>query len=445
MSPVTRVAHRTFGSVKVRNYRLFISGQLVSVTGTWMQTVALGWLVLRLTDSGFAVGVNLALQFLPILLFGMWGGLVADRFDKRRTLIRTQAAMALLAGVLWTITITGVAQLWMIYLLSLLIGSVTVVDNPTRQSFVTEMVGKDLVANAVSLNSAVFNASRIIGPAIAGVMIATIGLPWAFLLNAISFAAVIVGLRAMDPTQLLVSIPAARAGGQVRAGLRYVWDVRRLRYTVMLVAVVATFGLNFSVVLPLFARFTFHSGAGAFGFLTSMMALGALIGALVSAARRRPTRRLLLGSAALFGALTVVAALAPNLTMLAILLVPIGAASITFIATANATLQLNCAPVMRGRVMALHGLVFLGSTPLGAPVIGWVSERFGPRVGLAAGGLICLVAALAAIVVIKRGAIERRLRLARPGRRQPVMLPEGSPVGMVGPADALGEDERRAG
>jgi MFS family permease len=429
----------------VRNYRLFISGQLVSVTGTWMQTVALGWLVLRLTGSGFAVGVNLALQFLPILLFGMWGGLVADRFDKRRTLIRTQAAMALLAGVLWTITITGVAQLWMIYVLSLLIGSVTVVDNPTRQSFVTEMVGKDLVANAVSLNSAVFNASRIIGPAIAGVVIATIGLPWAFLLNAISFAAVIMGLRAMDPTQLLVPTPATRAGGQVRAGLRYVWDVRRLRYTVMLVAVVATFGLNFSVVLPLFARFTFNSGAGAFGFLTSMMALGALIGALVSAARRRPTRRLLLGSAALFGALTVVAALAPNLPTLAILLVPIGAASITFIATANATLQLNCSPVMRGRVMALHGLVFLGSTPLGAPAIGWVSERFGPRVGLAAGGLICLVAALAAIVVIKRGAIERRLRLARPGRRQPVTLPEGSPVGVVGPANAFGEDERKVG
>jgi MFS family permease len=425
LSPVvTRAAHRTFGSLKVRNYRLFITGQLVSVTGTWMQTVALGWLVLSLSDSGFAVGVNLALQFLPMLLFGMFGGLVADRFDKRRTLIRTQTALAILATVLWAVTLTGVVELWMLYVLSFLIGCVTVVDNPTRQSFVTDMVGSDLVTNAVSLNSAVFNASRIIGPAIAGVLIATVGLSWAFFVNAISFAAVIVGLRAMDPARLVSPALAPREKGQVRAGLRYVWDIGRLRWTVALVAVVATFGLNFSVVLPLFARFTFHEGAGAFGFLTSMMALGALIGALVSAARRRPTRRLLIGSAAVFGGLTSIAAFSPSLPVLAMLLVPIGAASITFIATANSTLQLNSSPVMRGRVMALHGLVFLGSTPLGAPVIGWISQTFGPRAGLASGGLVCLLAALGAIVVIKRGEIERRMRLVRPIRRRSSALHE---------------------
>jgi MFS family permease len=433
-----RAAQRTFGSLKVRNYRLFITGQLVSVTGTWMQTVALGWLVLRLTGSGVAVGVNLALQFLPMLLFGLWGGLVADRFDKRRTLIHTQAALAVLAAALWAITFAEVAELWMIYGLSLLIGFVTVVDNPTRQSFVTEMVGSDLVSNAVSLNSAVFNASRIIGPAIAGVIIATVGLPWAFFVNAISFAAVIGGLRAMDAARLLQPAPATRERGQLRAGLRYVWQHPRLRYTIMLVAVVATFGLNFSVVLPLIARFTFNEGAGAFGFLTSMMALGALIGALVSAHRRRPTRRLLIGSAALFGGLTCLAALAPSLPVLAAILVPIGAASITFIATANSTLQLNSSPVMRGRVMALHGLVFLGSTPFGGPLIGWLSETFGPRAGLAAGGSLCLLAALGAIVAIKRGDIERRWRLAR--------RPFVSSVGSEHPAEQpVRQAERRAG
>jgi MFS family permease len=402
-----------------------------------MQTVALGWLVLRLTGSGFAVGVNLALQFLPMLLFGLWGGLVADRFDKRRTLVRTQAALAVLATLLWAITITEVAELWMIYALTLSIGMVTVVDNPTRQSFVTEMVGSDLVANAVSLNSAVFNASRIVGPAIAGVIIATIGLPWAFLVNAISFTGVIAGLRAMDPARLIRSTRARREKGQVRAGLRYVWEVRRLRWTVALVAVVATFGLNFSVVLPLFARFTFDKGAGAFGFLTSMMALGALVGALVSAARRRPTRRVLIGSAAVFGGLTMLAAFAPSLGVMAMLLVPIGAASITFIATANATLQLNSSSIMRGRVMALHGLVFLGSTPLGAPLIGWISQTYGPRAGLASGGLICLVAALAAIVVIKRGEIERRLRLVR--------RPRGGERSGTPALPETRNDERKAG
>ncbi|MGH2754854.1 MAG: MFS transporter, partial [Actinomycetota bacterium] len=302
-----------------------------------------------------------------------------------------------------------------IYGLSFMIGMVTVVDNPTRQSFVTEMVGSDLVANAVSLNSAVFNASRIIGPALAGVIIATVGLPWAFFINAVSFLAVIGGLRAMDPARLVRTEPAIRERGQVRAGLRYVWEFPRLRYTVLLVAIVATFGINFSVVLPLFARFEFHEGAGAFGFLTSMMALGALVGALVSAARKRPTRRLLVGSAAVFGGLSCAAALAPTLPVLAMLLVPIGAASITFIATANAMLQLNSSPAMRGRVMALHGLVFLGSTPVGGPTIGWISETFGARAGLASGGLICLLAALAAIAMIKRGAIEQRLRLAVAG------------------------------
>ncbi|MGI8774032.1 MAG: MFS transporter [Actinomycetota bacterium] len=408
MTPIRRAADRTFGSLQIRNYRLFVSGQLVSMTGTWMQTVALGWLVLRLTDSGVAVGINLALQFLPMLLFGLWGGLVADRFDKRRILLRTQSVMAVLAVALWALTLSDAAQLWMIYLITFLTGMTTVLDNPARQSFVTEMVGRDLVPNAVSLNSAVFNASRIIGPALAGVAIATVGLPWAFLVNAGTFVAVILALRAMDPALLHRGAAVAREAGQVRAGLRYVWSTPRLRGTVALVAVVATFGLNFSVVLPLLARFTFDRGAETFGFLTSMMASGALVGALFNAARPRPTKRWLIFSAGAFGILVTAAAMAPTLPVLAVLLVPIGAASISFIAAANTTLQLHSEPGMRGRVMALHGLVFLGSTPLGAPLVGWASQTWGPRYGLAIGGISSLVAAgvAAGAVVMKRRASE---------------------------------------
>lgn len=415
MTPIRRAADRTFGSLHIRNYRLFVSGQLVSMTGTWMQTVALGWLVLRLTDSGVAVGVNFALQFLPMLVFGLWGGVLADRFDKRRILLRTQSVMALLAFVLWALTITDVAQLWMIYSITFLTGMTTVVDNPSRQAFVTEMVGRDLLPNAISLNSAVFNASRIIGPAIAGVIISTIGLPWAFLVNAGTFIAVILALRAMDAALLHRGARVAREPGQVRAGLRYVWRTPRLRGTVALVAVVATFGLNFSVVLPLIARFTFGRGAGTFGFLTSMMASGALIGALVNAARPRPTKRWLIVSAGSFGILVTAASMAPSLPVLAVLLVPIGAASISFIAAANTTLQLHSDPDMRGRVMALHGLVFLGSTPLGAPLVGWASQVWGPRYGLAIGGIASSVAALgaAAAVFMKRrrsGRVDEEVR-----------------------------------
>lgn len=403
---------KTFSSLEVRNYRLFITGQLVSLSGTWMQTVALGWLVLQMTGSGRAVGITLALQFTPILLFGMYGGIVADRFDKRHILIAAQAALALLASVLWAVAASGAAQLWMIYGITFLIGLVTAVDNPTRQSFVMEMVGGKRVPNAVSLNSAVFNASRIIGPAIAGILIATVGLHWTFLLNALSFAAVIVGLSKMDPSKLIRDLERSprRRRGQIREGLRYVWATPRLRHTILLVAVVATFGLNYSVVLPVMARFTFDRGAGTYGFLTSCLAAGALAGALFSAARAKPTRRYLLGSALAFGFLTTVAAAAPNITFLSVLLFPIGAASISFIASANATLQLAAEPHMRGRVMALHGLVFLGTTPFGAPLIGWISESWGARWGLATGGGLTLLAASAMILFVRKDRIEQRLR-----------------------------------
>lgn len=409
---------RMFHSLRVRNYRLFLTGQAVSFTGTWMATVALAWLVLGLTDSGLAVGITLGLQFGPIVLIGMWAGTLADRVDKRSILLRTQGAMAVIATILWIVVATGIVEVWMIYLLTLAMGTMTAIDHPTRQSFVSEMVGPDGVSNAISLNSAVFNAARILGPALAGVVISTIGLPWAFLINAFSFAAVLYGLKRMDPAALVPAHPAVRRKGQISEGLRYAWSVPRLRYTVALVAVVATFGLNFSVVLPLFARFIFEGGAGTFGFLTSAMAGGALLGALFSASRAGPTKRWLVGTAGSFGILTLAASMAPDAWIMALILVPLGASSISFIAAANTTLQLTSRPDMRGRVMALHGIVFLGSTPFGAPLIGWISETFGPRFGLAIGGGLSLAAAVGAALFVKRTAIETRLRRLVPLTRK---------------------------
>jgi len=290
MTRVRLAGQRTFRSLHTRNYRLFFFSQLISLTGTWMQTTAQSWLVLELTGkatAGSALGVMMALQFLPMLLFGMWGGLIADRLDKRRTLIWTQSAAAVLAVVLWVIVLTGVVDLWMIYVLAFLLGCVTVFDNPTRQAFVIEMVGRDDVANAVGLNSAVFNGARLIGPAVAGVLISAIGISPAFMLNAISFIPVITALSLMRTRELLRQAPLPRSKGQVRDGLRYVWRTPVLRSTVLLVTVIATFGFNFIIVLPLMARYVFHGGPGLYGALFAVMAGGSLVGALITAARAR--------------------------------------------------------------------------------------------------------------------------------------------------------------
>jgi MFS family permease len=415
-----------FSSLGIRNYRLFFFGQLISMSGTWMQTVALGWLVLQLSGDGIAVGVNFALQFLPMLAFGMWGGVIADRFDKRRILTSTQSILMGFALAFFALTFFGAAELWMVFVLTFLLGCVTVVDMPTRQAFVTEMVGRDAVTNAVSLNSAVFNGARIFGPALAGVMIESVGLTWTFLANAITYFGTIGAYALMRRSELQPATPAPREKGQVRAGLRYARERPELLYTLVMVTVVSGIGLNFTVVLPLMARFEFSSGANIFGLLTSIMALGSLSGALFSAARKRPTRRLLIGSAAAFGMLELVASVAPTLWLFALLLLPIGVASILFIATANSTLQLNSSPVMRGRVMALYALVFLGSAPLGAPVVGWVSEALGARAGLALGGLASLGTAVVAAAMIRReqlAGIYRSLSSA-PANRHTAEAPE---------------------
>jgi MFS family permease len=393
---------RTFRSLRVRNYRLFFFGQLVSVSGTWMQQVAQDWLVLRLTNEPLPLGITTALQFTPILALGAWAGVVADRLDKRRLLLATQAAMAALALVLGILTATGAIRLWMVYLLALLLGFATAFDMPTRQAFVSEMVGPGQVVNAIGLNSAVFNSARVIGPAAAGVVIATVGIATAFLVNAVSYLAVIGGLLAMDPARLHRRPPVQRASGQIRAGLRYVWTTPVLRSTIALVAVVGTLGLNFRVALPLLARFTFGGDATVYGALASIMAAGSVVGALAAARRSRPSPALLLGSVAVFGVLSGAAAAAPTLALEMVVLAPLGLASIAFLATANSTVQLGSSPELRGRVMALYGLVFLGSTPLGGLLAGWMADRFGPRSIMLLAGVSSLVAAGVAAVLMRR-------------------------------------------
>jgi MFS family permease len=388
--------------MRTRNYRLFFFGQLVSTTGTWMQSVALGWLVLRLTRSGFAVGVVIALQFLPMLLFGSYGGVIADRLDKRRTLIGTQSGLAVCAAALAALTLAGSPQLWMIYGLTFVSGCFTAVDNPVRQSFVSEMVGPERLPNAIALNSAMFNTSRIIGPALGALVIKTIDVGPCFVFNAVSFLAVIGALVMMRPGELFRSQPVARAKGQIREGLRYVWETTELRTTILLMAVVGTLAFNFTVVLPVLARFTFHGDAGTYGLLTSLMGAGSMVGALATASRLMPTPKLLAGSCLLFGIAMIAGSLAPNLLIECVLIVLVGATSITFMATANSTCQLVSTPAMRGRVMALYAMVFLGSTPIGGPIIGWIDQAVGARYGMATGGVATVLAALVTGAVLVR-------------------------------------------
>ncbi len=390
MTAALRPALRSFS---VPNYRRYFGGQLVSLSGTWMQVVAEMWLVLQLTHSGFAVGIAAALQFTPMLVGGAWGGLIADRFDKRRLLIATQTAMAVPALLLLALTATGAIELWMLLLLIFARGAVNAVDNPARQSFLVELVGPDRLVNAVSLGSALVNGARTIGPALAGIVIATVGVEACFGLNALSFAAMILALRGMDAAALRPVPRAVRKPGQVRSGLRYVRANPQLWIPLALMAIVGTFTFNFQVLLPLLASFSFGGGAGAYATLTTAMGLGAIAGAIANGTRSHVRPALLAGAAAAFGALVLAAASAPNMALAAVALVPVGAASVVFAASVNSFLQLAVAPQMRGRVMALYSVVFLGSTPIGGPLMGWIAGTAGPRTALALGGIVAIAAA----------------------------------------------------
>jgi MFS family permease len=384
---------RTFASLRVRNYRRYFAGQVVSITGNWMQNVAEMWLMVQLTGSGVSVGLTAGLQFLPILLFGAWGGLLADRMPKRRLLMITQSLMALPALTLWALTTSGEIEVWMVYALVLVRGAVNAVDNPARQSFAIEMVGSDRVVNAVALNSVIIHTARILGPAAAGLTIALIGVGPCFLVNAISFAAMLLALKGMDPERLHTPEIAIRARGQLRSALRYVARTPSLRIPLAMMAVVGTLSFNFQVLLPLLASFTWHGTAALYTALAVAMGIGSVAGALAAGARGRVGPRLLVAAAAAFGVAELLVAVAPTVELQLLALVPLGAVSVTFAAGINSSLQLAVEPSMRGRVMALYSVVFLGSTPIGAPLVGWIAEVAGPRAGLVVGALAALLAA----------------------------------------------------
>lgn len=383
----------TFRSLRIPNYRIWAAGAIVSNTGTWMQRVAQDWLVLTvLTDnSGVAVGITTGLQFAPALLLAPVAGAFADRVDRRRLLMATQTAMGALALVLGLLVVTGTAQLWMVYALAFGLGLAAAVDAPARQAFVSEMVPLEDLPNAVGLNSASFHAGRLVGPGVAGLLIGWFGTGPVFLVNAATFGAVLASLSRMRVRDLQRPARPPRGRGAVREGLRYVRSRPDIVLILVTVGMVGTFGLNFQLTTALMARLVFDKGASEYGLLGSIMAIGSLAGALLAARREHPRLRLVLGATAAFGVFAIVAALMPTYTLFAVALVPVGLASLTLMTAANSTVQLSTPPHMRGRGMALYMAIFMGGTPVGSPIIGWVGEQFGARWTIALGGIVALV------------------------------------------------------
>jgi MFS family permease len=393
-------------SLHQRNYRLFFFGQLVSVAGTWMQSVAQSFLVLDLTHSGTQLGLTSAARFLPMFLFGPIGGVFADRMDRKRVLYVTQTLSGLLAGVFAVTVGTHSIRLWIVYLLALALGFVNVFDNPARQSFISEMVSAKDLPNAVTLNSVAMNMARVFGAALGGVIAAAIGLALCFTCNALSFGAVLVSLAAMRGSELFPAKRVSRAKRQVRQGLRYVRSTPELFIPLLMIAVIGTLAWEFQVSLPLMASKVFHGGAGSYGVMASVMGGGAVVGGLISAARSRPRARALCLAAVGWGIAILAAAVAPSMPLELAALVFVGYGSITFNSLAKTTLQLAARPEMRGRVMALWALAWLGSTPIGGPIIGWAGQAIGARWALVIGGLATLACGILALPALTR--IDRR-------------------------------------
>ena len=401
MTRVLRAGRVTFAALSVPNYRRYYGGQAISLTGTWMQMTAQAWLVLELTHSGAALGLVVALQTLPVLLLAPYGGVIADRLDKRRLMILLQSAMGIQALALGLLTVTGAVRVWQIGVLAALLGLNNAFENPARQSFMLEMVGPDHLRNAVSLNSVLVNVARTAGPAIAGLLIASVGDGVCFLINAGSFVAVIGSLMTMDRTALSPTPPTPRAWGQLREGLRYVRSTPALAIPLLMMAAVGCLTYEFQVSLPVMASRGLHAGATGFGFMTAAMGIGAVVGGLLVAARGKTGTRPLVLAAIGFGAAMALATLAPTLALELVALGLVGGASISFMATGNSTLQLNAAPNMRGRVMSLWFVAFQGSTPIGGPIVGGVMELLGARAGLGLGALTCFVVALCGYVTVR--------------------------------------------
>jgi MFS family permease len=397
------LGRQTFASLANPNFRRYFSGQAISLVGTWMQSVAQSWLVFELTNSATAIGFVVALQTLPMLVLGPYGGVVADRVDKRVLMMFLQSMMGLLALVLGLLTVTHVVTLWEVYVLAVLLGLNNCFENPARQAFVLEMVGPADLRNAVSLNSVLVNVARAIGPAVAGVIIAVGGIGICFLLNAASFVPVVVSLAWLDLSRLQRSTPTPRGRGQLREGISYVRHTPELGVPLLMMALVGCLAYEFSVVLPVVAKNTFHGGSQTYGFMTAAMGVGAVVGGLWVAARGRTGLRALVLSSAAFGVLIALAASSPAFWMELVALMLVGGASVGFLSKANSTLQLAADPKMRGRVMALWSVAFLGSTPIGGPIAGLVAEHWGGRAGLALGAAACLIAAAMGGVVLRRG------------------------------------------
>jgi MFS family permease len=427
----------TTASLRHRNYRLFFTGQLISVIGTWMQTVAQSFLVLDLTHSGTQLGLTTAARFLPMFLFGPAGGLFADRWDKRRVLYVTQTASGLLAAVFALLTATHDMRLSIVYLLAVALGFVNVFDNPARQSFISEMVPPDDLANAVTLNSVSMNMARVFGAAIGGVLAATLGLALCFGINALSFVAVLVSLAAMRSGELFPARRVAREPGQIRQGLRYVRGTPELLIPLVMIAVIGTLAWEFQVSLPLMATKVFGGGAAAYGVMASVMGAGAVVGGLVSAAKSRPRGRTLCVAAIGWGIAILLAAEAPTMPLELAALVFVGYGSITFNSMAKTALQLAAKPTMRGRVMALWALAWLGSTPIGGTIVGWVGQDAGARWSLVIGGLSALVCGVLALPALTR--IDRRLS-RRPPADRPVEDGSGADGDSRGAAHDLAAD-----
>jgi len=401
MSNIEQIG-RTFLSLKTRNYRLYFIGQGISLCGTWMQTIGQAWLVLKITGSGTALGMVAAFQFVPMLVLGPFGGVIADRFSKRKILYFTQTVSGGLALMLGILVATDLVKLWMIYIFVFSLGLVNAIDNPTRQTFIMEMVGEDQLPNAVSLNSAQVNLARAIGPAIGGGLIATLGLAPLFIINGISYVGVLVALFKMRAEELRPAPIVERAKGQLREGFRYVKSTPLLLNSLLMMAIIGMLSYEFNVSLPLFARFTFQSDAAGYAALTTAMGIGSVIGGLYTATRRKVTVRMLINAAWLFGLVILLTAIAPTLWLAMLGMVLVGIFSINFLSLGNVTLQLRSTVQMRGRVMGLWAVAFLGTTPIGGPIIGWIGQHAGPRWGLAVGGFAALAAGAIGARVLRK-------------------------------------------
>jgi MFS family permease len=399
----------TFRSLASFNYRLWAMGALVSNIGTWMQRVAQDWLVLtQLThNNATAVGVVMALQYGPQLLFMPWTGFAADHFDRRKLLLATQAAMAVLALGLGLLTVTGVVRLWHVYVFAFLLGCVSAFDAPARHTFVADLAGEADLANAVALNSTSFSAARMVGPAVAGLLIASVGTGWVFIINAASFLAVLCSLAFLHVRELYPSSRATRARGSLVEGFAYVWNRPDLRTILIMLFWIGTFGLNFPIFISTMVVSVFHAGASWYGALYSVMAVGTIVGALLAARRDRPHMGHLLAGAVVFGLGCALAAIMPNAVLFGLALFIIGLSALTFTTTTNSMLQLETEPSMRGRVMAIRLAIALGCTPIGAPIVGWVADQFGPRWALGVGSAAGLAATMAGIFYLVK---HRRLR-----------------------------------